>query len=259
MQIAKVIDYIVNWLSEYCNNAGMRGFVIGVSGGIDSAVTSTLCAKTAKPVILLNLPIYQAAEQLSLAAQHIKWLQQKYKQVRVIKMNLTPVLRVLEKTFPTEIQEGLTMANTRSRVRMLTLYAVSSHHKMLVVGTGNKVEDFGVGFFAKYGDGGVDISPIADLLKSEVHAIGQELGIIKDILDATPTDGLWLDNRTDESQIGATYAELEWAMQFDSHPENEAQLSTRQKEILRIYRQFHNANRHKMVPVPICRIPDALK
>ncbi|UCH21131.1 MAG: NAD(+) synthase [Deltaproteobacteria bacterium] len=259
MQIAKVIDYIVNWLSEYCNNAGMRGFVIGVSGGIDSAVTSTLCAKTAKPVILLNLPIYQAAEQLSLAEQHIKWLQQKYKQVRVIKMNLTPVLRVLEKTFPTEIQEGLTMANTRSRVRMLTLYAVSSHHKMLVVGTGNKVEDFGVGFFAKYGDGGVDISPIADLLKSEVHAIGQELGIIKDILDATPTDGLWLDNRTDESQIGATYAELEWAMQFDSHPENEAQLSTRQEEILRIYRQFHNANRHKMVPVPICRIPDALK
>jgi NAD+ synthase len=259
MQIAKVIDYIVNWLSEYCNNAGMRGFVIGVSGGIDSAVTSTLCAKTAKPVILLNLPIYQSAEQLSLAEQHIQWLQQKYKQVRAIKMNLTPVLRVLEKTFPTEIQEGLTMANTRSRVRMLTLYAVSSHHKMLVVGTGNKVEDIGVGFFTKYGDGGVDILPIADLLKSEVYVIGQEFGIIKDILDATPTDGLWPDNRTDESQIGATYAELEWAMQFDSHPENEAQLSTSQKEILRIYRQFHNANRHKMVPVPICRIPDALK
>ncbi len=259
MQTAGVIDYIVNWLNTYCDTAGMHGFVVGVSGGIDSAVTATLCAKTGKPVMLLNMPIYQAAEQISLADQHIKWLEQNYKGAGGVHIDLTQVFQAFENTLPREIQEGLTMANTRSRVRMIALYAFAAHHRMLVAGTGNKVEDFGVGFFTKYGDGGVDISPIADLLKSEVYEIGKELGIINTILDTPPTDGLWFDNRTDEGQIGATYAELEWAMQFEADSGNEDKLPARKKEVLDIYRNFHNANRHKMIPVPVCKIPVQLK
>jgi NAD+ synthase len=259
MQTAKVIDYIVNWLKNYCDNAGMNGFVVGVSGGIDSAVTSTLCAKTGEKTLILNMPIYQAPEQLSLAEQHIEWLEQNFNQAKGVKIDLTPAFQTLEKTFPSDIQDGLTMANTRSRTRMLTLHAFSSHHRMLVAGTGNKVEDFGVGFFTKYGDGGVDISPIADLMKTEVYAIGRELGIIEPILNTLPTDGLWGDNRTDESQLGATYPELEWAMQFEVEPKDENQLNARQKEVLAIYRRFHQANKHKMEPVPIVCIPESLK
>ena len=150
------------------------------------------------------------------------------------------------------------MANTRSRLRMVTLYAFATHHRLLVAGTGNKVEDFGVGFYTKYGDGGVDISPIADLMKSEVYALGSALGIIADILEAPPTDGLWEDNRTDESQIGATYAELEWAMQHIEKPAEE-ELSPRQHKILSIYRKFHQANRHKMDPIPVLKITDSVK
>ena len=161
---------------------------------------------------------------------------------------------------PADIRDELTMANTRSRMRMLTLYAFAAHYKMLVVGTGNKVEDFGVGFYTKYGDGGVDLSPIADLMKSEVYAIGQELGIIKAILSAPPTDGLWSDNRTDESQIGATYTELEWAMQFKGNSQHkEKLLDPRQKEVLTIYRRLHQANKHKMDPVPVFKIPKSLR
>jgi len=259
MQTTKVIKHIVNWLIAYGDEAKMNGYVVGVSGGIDSAVTSTLCAKTAKEVIVLNMPIYQTSEQLSLAAQHINWLKHNCKNIREMKLDLTSAFQAVEKTFPSDIRDDLTMANTRARVRMLTLYAVASHHKILVVGTGNKIEDFGVGFFTKYGDGAVDISPIADLVKSEVYALGKELGIIEAILNAKPTDGVWVDNRTDESQIGATYAELEWAMRFKSDPKAESQLSVRQREVLRIYRRFHDINKHKMIPIPVCTIPDSLR
>jgi NAD+ synthase len=259
MQTAKVIDHIVDWLKAYCDKATLKGFVVGISGGIDSAVTSTLCAKTGRKVILFNMPIYQSHEQVSLAEQHAAWLEQNYNQVKRIMIDLTPAFQALEKSFPPDIQDGLTMANTRSRMRMLTLYAFATHHKMLVVGTGNKVEDFGVGFYTKYGDGGVDISPIADLMKSEVYAVGKELGIIEVILNAPPTDGLWVDDRSDESQIGATYAELEWAMQFEAEPRDEDQLNARQKEVLSIYRRFHQANRHKMDPVPVFKIPKSLR
>lgn len=259
MQTREVIDYIVSWLNSYCDNAGLKGFVVGVSGGIDSAVTSTLCAKTGKQVILLSIPIYQASEQVAIAEQHIEWLEGNFNQVKGIKIDLTATFKALEKTLPQDIQDGLSMANTRSRMRMLTLYAFASHHKLLVVGTGNKIEDFGVGFYTKYGDGGVDILPIGDLVKSEVYAIGRELGIGKAILNAVPTDGLWFDNRTDDSQIGATYAELEWAMQFETKSKNEDQLNLRQKEVLAIYRKFHQANRHKMDPIPVCRIPESLR
>jgi len=259
MQTAKVIDYIVNWLKDYCDNAEKNGFVVGVSGGIDSAVTSTLCAKTGEKTLILNMPIYQAPEQLSLADQHIEWLKQNFNQAKGVKIDLTPAFQALEKTFPSDIQDGLIMANTRSRTRMLTLYAFSSHHRMLVAGTGNKVEDFGVGFFTKYGDGGVDISPIADLMKTEVYAIGKELGIIEPILNTPPTDGLWGDNRTDESQLGATYPELEWTMRFEAESKDENQLNARQKEVLAIYRRFHQANKHKMEPIPVVSIPESWK
>ena len=259
MQIARVIDCIVSWLKAYCDDAGLKGFVVGISGGIDSAVTSTLCANTGREVILLSLPIYQASEQLSLAQQHIEWLKQNHSNVKGIELDLTPTFKALETSFPPDIQDGLTMANTRARMRMLSLYAFASHHKMLVVGTGNKVEDFGVGFYTKYGDGGVDILPIADLLKSEVYAIGKALGISKAILNAPPTDGLWSDTRTDETQIGATYAELEWAMGFETESRDEGKLNTRQKEILSIYRRFNRANKHKMGPIPVCKIPESLK
>jgi NAD+ synthase len=258
MQTDRVIKHIVSWLKAYCDDANLQGFVVGVSGGIDSAVASTLCAKTGKQVILLSMPIYQDPGQLFLAHQHIEWLEQNHGQVKGVIIDLTPPFQALEKSFPADIQDGLTMANTRSRIRMVTLYAFSTHHRMLVVGTGNKVEDFGVGFYTKYGDGGVDILPIADLTKSEIYAVGSELGIGKGIMDASPTDGLWDDNRTDESQIGATYAELEWAMQFEAESADEGQLNARQMEILSIYRRFHQANRHKIEPVPVCKIPEAM-
>ena len=259
MHTAKVIDYIVEWLKTYCDNAKMNGFVVGISGGIDSAVTSTLCAGSRKKVVLLNMPIYQPLDQLSLADEHIKWLEQKYGNVTGIYVDLTPVFQAVEQTFPPDIQDGLSMADTRARMRMLTLYAFAAHHKMLVAGTGNKIEDFGVGFFAKYGDGGVDISPIADLMKTEVYAIGKEMGVIEGILNAPPTDGLWDDRRTDESQLGATYAELEWAMEFEAKSSEEDQLEPRKREVLAIYRKFHQANKHKMEPIPVLKIPESMK
>ncbi len=257
MQTEKVIDHIVNWLKTYCETAGMTGFTVGVSGGIDSAVTSTLCARTGKSVLALNMPIYQTTDQVTLSFEHIQWLEENYDTVQGIDVDLTPTFKTIEQTLPAEIQDGLSMANTRSRLRMLTLYAFSTHYRMLVAGTGNKVEDFGVGFYTKYGDGGVDLSPIAGLLKSEVYAIGRELGVIEEILKAPPTDGLWEDGRTDEKQIGATYDELEWAM---AHDENSTlELSPRQKAVLSIYLGYNRANRHKMLPIPVCKIPDDLK
>lgn len=257
MKIDEIIDQIVSWLKDYCENAKMTGFVVGVSGGIDSAVTSTLCAKTGKSVILLSMPIYQERNQLSLADQHIKWLKKKYDNVTGIMIDITSAFDAVRNVLPSDIQDELTMANTRSRMRMLTLYAFASHNRMIVTGTGNKVEDFGVGFYTKYGDGGVDISPIADLMKSEVYKIAGKLRIIEEIIKAQPTDGLWTDGRTDESQIGATYSELEWAMEFDAKPDKWGKnLTGRQKEVLLIYRKFHMANKHKMEPVPVFKIPD---
>lgn len=259
MQTEKVIDYIVRWLRDCSDRTGTDGFVVGVSGGIDSAVTSTLCARTGKTVMTLILPIHQAAQQVNLAGQHAAWLQAHFPAVQAIHIDLTDAFLSLTKTLPSEVQDDLTMANTRSRLRMLTLYAFSGHHRLLVAGTGNKVEDFGVGFFTKYGDGGVDISPIADLVKSEVFDVGQALGIAQGILEARPTDGLWHDNRSDEDQIGASYDELEWAMAFDRQPEDEDGLDPRQKEVLSIYRRFHRANQHKMKAVPVAVIPKELK
>ncbi len=259
MQTDKVCDYIVHWLTEYSRGAGTQGFVVGISGGIDSAVTSTLCAKTGFPVLALNMPIYQAQTQIRLAVRHIAWLEENFVPVQGIDMDLTAPFQALEATFPPEIQDELTMANSRSRLRMLTLYAFAGHNRMLVAGTGNKVEDFGVGFFTKYGDGGVDISPIADLMKSEVYALGRYLGVLPEILDVPPTDGLWADNRSDEDQLGASYAELEQAMHFIEQEKDEHTLSAREQEILALYRRLHAQNRHKMEPIPVAIIPDSLR
>ncbi len=256
MQTEKTIDFIVSWLKNYGQQSGLNGFVVGISGGIDSAVTSVLCARTGMEVLLLNMPIYQAASQYSRACAHIQQVKRAWPNVSEQQITLDPVFDQIRQTFPGDIQDGLTMANTRSRLRMLTLYAFASHHRLLVAGTGNKVEDFGVGFFTKYGDGGVDISPLADLMKSQVYALGETLGIIKDIMQAPPTDGLFEDSRTDESQIGASYPELEWAMTFKG---DDSLLNDRQKKVLQIYRRFNAVNRHKMEPVPVCIIPDELK
>lgn len=258
MNAEKVAAHIINWLKDYVDASGLKGFTIGVSGGIDSAVTSTLCARTGYPVIVLNMPIHQASDQFCRAGDHITWLSKTYDNVTAHDVNLTPVFEHLKTTLPSDIQDGLTMANTRARLRMITLYSFASHHRMLVAGTGNKVEDFGVGFYTKYGDGGVDISPIADLMKTEVYALGRYLGVSPDILSARPTDGLWEDNRTDESQIGASYEELEWAMTYEAGDKSR-DITDRQKKILEVYRKFNQANRHKMDPIPVCVIPEGLK
>jgi NAD+ synthase len=259
MQTQPVIDHIVQWLTQYLNQSGLKGFVVGVSGGIDSAVASTLAAKTGHPVKALNMPIFQASDQHSRSAKHLAWLEAHFSNAQGVTVDLGPAFESLQRTLPAEIQDNLTMANTRSRLRMVTLYSFSTHHRMLVVGTGNKVEDFGVGFYTKYGDGGVDLAPIADLLKSEVYALAKTMGIIDEIIQAPPTDGLWSDNRSDESQIGASYDELEWAMAFEAAAGDEEALDSRQRDVLAIYRRFNRINRHKMLPIPVCEIPARLK
>jgi NAD+ synthase len=258
MQTKKVIDHIVNWLDNYASGAGIQGFVVGVSGGIDSAVTSTLCAMTGKQVIVLNMPILQPPSQFDRSNEHINWLQTNFPNVKGHIQDLTATFKQTMNDYPAEIQDDLTMANVRARLRMTTLYAFAGHHGYLVAGTGNKVEDFGVGFFTKYGDGGVDISPIADLMKTEVFEIANELGVVQSIQTAKPTDGLWDDDRSDEDQIGATYPELEWAMTYLENNNNEA-LTERQEEVMKIYLQRHRANKHKMNPIPVCEIPADLK
>jgi len=255
MHSDKIIHYIIKELNSYCDNAGLKGFVVGVSGGIDSAVTSTLCAKTGKRVLALNMPIHQAKNQDSLSSRHIEWLEKAFSNVQGTRLDLSPAFDALAETLPPDIQDDLSMANTRSRLRMLTLYAFASHHRLLVAGTGNKVEDFGVGFFTKYGDGGVDISPIADLLKSEVRQIGLALGVMQEIIQAPPTDGLWADNRTDESQIGASYEELEWAMTI-APTKKPGNFTKREKDVLAIFHRLHDRNRHKMEPTPVIKIPE---
>jgi NAD+ synthase len=259
MKNKEVISHIVKWLNEYSDQSKTSGFVIGISGGIDSAVTSTLCAMTGKNVICLNMPIRQHKAEYDRGHEHIAWLKSKFSNVSAHEVELTKAFSSIEETYPPDIQDRLTMANTRARLRMTTLYAFAGHHKMLVAGTGNKVEDFGIGFFTKYGDGGVDLSPIADLMKSEVYALAKEMALPSSIQEAKPTDGLFADGRSDEDQIGASYDELEWAMDFISENMDSGGLNERQKEVLGIYRSRNTANKHKMEPVPVCIIPKELK
>ncbi|WP_299156616.1 NAD(+) synthase [uncultured Christiangramia sp.] len=258
MQTEKVADHIINWLKEYATKANMNGFVVGVSGGIDSAVTSTLCAKTGMPTLCLEMPIHQASSQVTRARKHISELEHNFANVSNLEVNLTPVFEQFKSVMPQERQSAsldLTLANSRARLRMSTLYYFAGLHGYLVAGTGNKVEDFGVGFYTKYGDGGVDLSPIADLMKSEVYALGKYLNIINDIMTAAPTDGLFGDSRSDEDQLGASYDELEWAMTAKEAGKTSSDFEGRQREVFQIYSRLNAANTHKMVPIPVCDIP----
>jgi len=257
MQTIAIIDHIKNWLHGYAKSTNLKGFVIGISGGIDSAVSSTLAAKTGLPLLCVEMPIYQNKTQVARGLKHIAWLKENFKNVSSVELELTPIFDGFIAQLPkTEKHNELALVNTRARLRMTTLYYFAQANNALVVGTGNKVEDFGIGFFTKYGDGGVDISPIADLLKTEVYVLGEELGIYQDILAAAPTDGLWRDDKTDEDQIGATYPELEWVMAFSG---NEKNLNTREKEVLTIYTKLNKANQHKMQAIPVCKIPKNLR
>ena len=240
---------IAHWIKEYAEDNQITSLIVGVSGGIDSAVTSTLCAKTGLNTIVLNMPIHQDTSQYNLSNRHIDWLRSNWENVESHIIDLSETFTALDNEVG-EYKSDLTLANAKARLRMTTLYHFAGLTNGIVVGTGNKVEDFGVGFFTKYGDGGVDISPLADLYKSEVYSLAEALGIAQEIQEAAPTDGLWNDGRTDENQMGATYEELEWAMKQIENQFNE-ELSERQEEVLEIYWRLHNANSHKMNPIPI--------
>jgi NAD+ synthase len=258
MKTPLIIDHIVNWLRDYALSAGCKGFVIGISGGIDSAVTSTLCARTGLELLCLEMPIHQEANQDQRAARHIQWLKDNFEDISSERIELTASYDSMRGALP--LANGpahdLSLVNTRARLRMSTLYYFAGSKGYLVAGTGNKVEDFGVGFYTKYGDGGVDLSPIADLMKSDVYSIARKLNINQEIIEAAPTDGLWGDDRTDEDQLGASYDELEWAMEFAGDDSN---LDDRQKEVLAIYRRLNSINQHKMIPIPVCLIPENIR
>ena len=211
---------ITNWISDYVLENDIRSLVVGVSGGVDSAVTSTLSARTGIRTIVLNMPIHQKKYQDDLSKKHISWLKDNFNNVEERVVNLSKTYDSFVETVSVDEVSDLALANSRARLRMTALYATAGSNGGIVVGTGNKVEDFGVGFYTKYGDGGVDISPIADLLKTEVYQIARELDIIEEIIQAAPTDGLWGDGRSDEDQLGASYGELEWAMKESKNPSN---------------------------------------
>jgi len=239
---------VVSWISKYALAANKKALVVGISGGIDSSLVSTLCAMTGLKTVILRLPIHQIKKQDDLSIDHAEWLLSNYsKNVVSITKDLTSTFDSFCSSLSDDETSDLSLANARSRLRMMMLYQIASTSNGIVVGTGNKVEDFGIGFFTKYGDGGVDISPIADLYKSEVKQMAMSLGVLDSIVTAPPTDGLWDDGRTDEDQIGATYNELERAMQ---HPNNEP-VNDREREVLEIYNKFHRSNKHKMVPIPV--------
>lgn len=254
----KVENHITEWLKSYLQGAKMKGFVVGISGGVDSAVTSTLCAKTGQPVLCLEMPILQEANQENRAKKHIQWLKSHFSNVTSLQLSLDSVFLSFQELLPPVTNQEshlLSLANTRARLRMTSLYYFAALNSYLVAGTGNKVEDFGVGFYTKYGDGGVDLSPIADLTKTQVFALARHLGVIESIQKAAPTDGLWGDDRTDEQQLGATYAELEWAMEAQKNKLSEDAFSEREKIIFDRYITLHRQNKHKMSPIPVCEIP----
>ena len=261
MQTPKVTEYIINWLKNYAETAKMNGFVIGISGGIDSAVVSTLAAKTGLKTLVIELPIRQKKDQVQRAQEQISFLKNNFGNVESLETDLTETFDVFEKNVisksSTTQNRELSLANSRSRLRMLTLYYFGQIHNLLITGTGNKIEDFGIGFFTKYGDGGVDISPIGDLTKTQVYELAKELNIPESIQKAAPTDGLWDTERTDEQQIGATYPELEWAMSV--HQDHSAEdFSGRKKEVFIIYDRLNRATQHKINPIPVCKIPKEL-
>jgi NAD+ synthase len=262
MQTEKIIDRIVIWLTDYAKQARVKGFVVGVSGGVDSGVVSTLCAMTDLEVLVLQMPIRQKADQVDRASEHIEYLKSKFSNVKGLSIDLTTAFDELTNIFDANQvnipNRDLALANTRSRLRMLSLYYYGQINSMLVCGTGNKVEDFGIGFYTKYGDGGVDLSPIADLYKTEVYKLARALDLPESIKNAIPTDGLWDAERTDEQQIGATYPELE-KIQKEYGTKSESDYSGRDLEVFKIFDRMHKAAQHKIQPIPVCAIPDGWK
>ena len=260
MKTSETIQFIVDWIINYKKTNNINGLVVGVSGGIDSALTSTLCGLTGIKTLCLNMPIKQNKNQYLRAQGHIKWLKNKFNNIDSIDIDLTKVFNQFKLTVENSSSKNeLALANSRSRIRMMTLYYYASIDNSIVVGTGNKVEDFGIGFYTKYGDGGVDISPIADLMKSEVFQMSKLLEINDDILKAKPTDGLWDDDRSDEEQIGASYTDLENVMNM---LEKGIEPDTFEKELKRIYDiyiKYHKTNKHKMIDIPVCKIPEEYK
>ncbi|MGJ8684918.1 MAG: NAD(+) synthase [Nonlabens sp.] len=262
MKVDKVTQHIVKWLKDYADNAGIKGYVIGVSGGIDSAVTSTLCAMTGLELLCVEMPIHQHQDHVSRAQEHIAQLKKRFPNVSEVRSDLTPVFDTFINAMPATADSALvelTRGNTRARLRMTTLYYHGGVNGLLVAGTGNKVEDFGVGFYTKYGDGGVDVSPIADLMKSEVYAIGEHVNVPASIMKAAPSDGLYGAERTDEDQIGASYDELEWAMHQNDAGKTSKDFTDRELEVFNIYNDFNRKNQHKMNPIPVCIIPTNLR
>ena len=244
MEVSKKIVFIKDWILNYVNSMPKKAesLIIGVSGGIDSSVSSTLCAMTGLKTIAISMPIKQKINQHDLSLKHQEWLKKNFKNVNGLTIKLDDLFNTFEKTLSNFNNEH-GMANSRARLRMSTLYQVAAANNGIVVGTGNKVEDFGVGFYTKYGDGGVDISPIADCNKTEVWELGKKLNILKEIIEAPPTDGLWDDGRTDEGQLGLSYSELEEAMDNKNSVNRDK------------YIKIRNANLHKMNPIPVCKIP----
>ncbi|AOZ99679.1 NAD(+) synthase [Flavobacterium commune] len=257
LKVDQVNTQIVNWLKSYATTTKVNGFVVGISGGVDSAVTSTLCAQTGLQVLCVEMPIHQHVSHVSRAKEHIEQLKKRFSNVSSVHTDLTAVFETFKKEVPANFEENklnLTLANTRARLRMTTLYYYAGVHGLLVAGTGNKVEDFGVGFYTKYGDGGVDLSPIADLMKSDVFALAEYLQVPNSILTAQPSDGLFGDEKTDEQQLGATYDELEWAMLEDENKNPQNNYSEREKKVFEIYKKLNTINQHKMNPIPVCVI-----
>ena len=251
MEPSQKVTFIKNWISNYVNSMPKKAesLVIGISGGIDSSVSSTLSAMTGLKTIVLSMPIKQKSAQHDLSLKHQEWLKQNFKNVEGITVELDSLFSSFENTLK-NFNSLHGMANSRARLRMTTLYQVAAANKGIVVGTGNKVEDFGVGFYTKYGDGGVDISPIADCNKTEVWELGKELNILEEIINAAPTDGLWDDGRTDEDQIGMTYDDLEKCMK----QEEMGTIVTIKKDLIKLntYKKIRKQNEHKMVPIPVC-------
>lgn len=260
------INHIVRWIRDYAKSAKIQRLVVGISGGIDSSVVSALCARTGLDTVVVQMPIRQNKTLNNRSSMQATWLLERHKNVTHVSLDLSTVFGAFEKKLEPVCRDSediqLAFANTRARLRMMTLYQIAQSHGGIVVGTGNRVEDFGVGFFTKYGDGGVDISPIGDCMKTEVWDMGRELGLPQEIIDAEPTDGLWDDGRTDEGQLGMTYPQLETAMRLDQWEQEQAHLdeqsltmSRQEKTHLRQYRKIRQRNLHKMLPIPVCKIP----
>jgi|TARA_B110001452_G_scaffold223399_1_gene196627 NAD+ synthase len=245
MKVEKRVEIIKRWINDYCDNTSFspKSLIVGISGGIDSSVVSTICALTGRKTIVLSLPINQIKSQYDLSKKHGEWLKSKFKNVEFKLIEMEKIFNSFKDTL-NDFNNEHGLANSRARLRMSTLYQVAASNTGIVVGTGNKVEDFGVGFYTKYGDGGVDISPIADCNKSHVWELGKHLGILQEIIEAEPTDGLWNDGRNDKDQLGMTYLELEKAMENKNDPNYKRYLEIRKK------------NLHKMNPIPVCKFDD---